>query len=212
MELNTLPRDAPSSVVCVVTDYQTAKREKSAGNLLRQIQPNVGWIQRFDRGTIRNHSVSSGNPGTQYLRNLIGSSTAVRFQGETLSDVSSGRSLSASEQTATDLLTVDPFGWTRIPVEPLRRSAIERKQWYCVRAGIGPVSSCDYAPRKDGRCRIVNRDETVASLRSALRLVAFKSFADVICSSRPFLAKSWALQDLNPRQLGPKPSTLSRLS
>jgi len=24
--------------------------------------------------------------------------------------------------------------------------------------------------------------------------------------------KEWALQDLNPRQLGPKPSTLSRLS
>jgi hypothetical protein len=57
-------------------------------------------------------------------------------------------------------------------------------------------------------------DVPARSLRSlrGLRLPGFKSFADMICSSRPFVAKLWALQDLNPRHLGPKPSALSKLS
>ena len=45
-----------------------------------------------------------------------------------------------------------------------------------------------------------------------LGLAGFESLADTSGSSRPLVAQKWALQDLNPRQLGPKPSTLSRLS
>ena len=45
-----------------------------------------------------------------------------------------------------------------------------------------------------------------------LGLAGFESFADTSGSSRPLVAQKWALQDLNPRQLGPKPSTLSGLS
>jgi hypothetical protein len=56
----------------------------------------------------------------------------------------------------------------------------------------------------------LNRSQT-CSLRCA-RLPGLKSFGPKFSSSRAFVAKSWALQDLNPRQPGPKPGTLSKLS
>ncbi len=48
------------------------------------------------------------------------------------------------------------------------------------------------------------------AVRAATRLI------QILCAQFLLLAslvvETWALQDLNPRQLGPKPSTLSRLS
>lgn len=99
--------------------------------------------------------------------------------------------------------------FARVAVASSTRLAVGISMEWFARAGVGRLLSLlERSTGLEERAAGFEPRERLASLG----VLYFKSFADMIRSSRPFVAKSWALQDLNPRQLGPKPSTLSRLS